>query len=56
MKHEILEDLSALAAVEHCTASFVDFENETIYWANKCKCGSDVNEAHECVKLERSDE
>jgi hypothetical protein len=56
MKEEILTGFHFLSTIGHCTASFTDFENEVIYWADKCSCGSDVDEGHKCLRLVESED
>lgn len=50
-KEHVIESLDFLANVEHFVASFWNFENDEIYWASKCRCGSDVDEQHQCLAL-----
>jgi hypothetical protein len=52
MKEHVLKDLSPLANVKHFVACFMRMDTDEIYWANRCKCGSDLDEKHRCKVYE----
>lgn len=49
MKEHVIESFNVLNYVEHFVACFWNFETEEMYWASKCKCGSDLDEHHQCL-------
>jgi hypothetical protein len=50
MKEQVIHTLDIIAHVKHFVASFTDFETDTVYWADRCKCGSPVDEHHQCLR------
>jgi hypothetical protein len=45
--------ISLLDCIKHFVPSFWDLETDTIIWSNRCKCGSRVDEKHQCLALKK---
>lgn len=52
MREFVLSSPHFLRNFKHFTASFTNFEQQEVYWADQCQCGSKVDpETHQCLAL-----